>query len=121
MALRLVHVTFDAVDPAALAAFWAAALQRPVDPVDPAAAGFFASIDNDAKDRTTWFFLKVPEGKVAKNRVHVDLEADDLEAEVTRLTALGATRISEHEEWGATWTVLTDPEGNEFCVGIGGH
>jgi hypothetical protein len=67
------------------------------------------------------FFKWVPEGKAAKNRVHVDLEADDREAEVTRLVALGATRIADHQEWGMVWTVLTDPEGNEFCVGGGGH
>lgn len=121
MPLRLANVTFDAADPPALAAFWAAALGHPIDPVDPKAAGFFASIDSQAKDRPTWLFLKVPEDKAAKNRVHVDLEADDREAEVTRLVALGATRVADHQEWGMVWTVLTDPEGNEFCVGGGGH
>ncbi len=121
MAIRLAHVTFDCTDPASLAAFWAAALDRPVDAVDPAAAGFFATIDNDVADRPSWFFIQVPEARTAKNRMHVDLTTEDREVEVTRLIALGATRVSDHEEWGAVWTVLTDPEGNEFCLGAGGH
>ena len=61
-------------------------------------------------------FLRVPERKAAKNRVHLDLHADDREAEVARLEALGATRHGEHDEFGVRWTVLADVEGNEFCV-----
>ena len=64
----------------------------------------------------TWLFAKVPESKTAKNRMHVDLAAPDHEAEVARLVALGATRVADMEEWGYEWTVLQDPEGNEFCV-----
>ncbi len=61
-------------------------------------------------------FLKVPEGKTVKNRVHLDLHADDPEAEVTRLLGLGASHVHEKKEWGSQWTTLADPEGNEFCV-----
>ena len=60
-------------------------------------------------------FAKVPEPKVAKN-LHLDLMAPDPEAEVTRLVELGGIRIAEREEHGYTWTVMADPEGNEFCV-----
>ena len=70
------------------------------------------SLDAD----TTWLFAKVPERKVAKNRMHLDLASPDHEAEVARLVALGATRVADMEEWGYEWTVLQDPEGNEFCV-----
>jgi hypothetical protein len=56
--------------------------------------------------------LNVPEPKVAKNRVHVDLHADDLRLEVRRLVDLGATVLGEYDGW----TALSDPEGNEFCV-----
>ncbi len=63
-----------------------------------------------------WFFLRVPEPKVAKNRLHVDLKATDRSAEVARLQGLGATVIAEHDEGGTQWTVLHDLEGNEFCV-----
>ena len=64
----------------------------------------------------TWLFAKVPEPKRAKNRMHVDLAAADHEAEVVRLVGLGATRVADVDEWGYRWTVLQDPEGNEFCV-----
>jgi predicted enzyme related to lactoylglutathione lyase len=67
-------------------------------------------------DEETWLFAKVPEKKVAKNRMHVDLAAPDREAEVARLLELGATRVADMNEWGYEWTVMQDPEGNEFCV-----
>jgi predicted enzyme related to lactoylglutathione lyase len=59
----------------------------------------------------------VPEPRSGKNRVHVDWRTDDREAEVRRLVELGATAQGEHEVPGLRWTVLVDPEGNEFCVG----
>ena len=58
----------------------------------------------------------MPEPKIAKNRKHVDLAAADRQAEVDRLIELGATRVSDVDEWGYQWTVMQDPEGNEFCV-----
>jgi predicted enzyme related to lactoylglutathione lyase len=114
MTIALVHITFDAADPATLADFWSAALGRPVD---DGAGEFFASIDDHDPGRPSWFFVKVPEGKATKNRVHVDLSADDRDIEVERLISLGATKLSQHDEWGASWTVMVDPENNEFCVG----
>lgn len=114
MSLWLSHIVIDCADPPALAGFWSAALARPVD---DRTGKFFASIDDHVADRPSWFFIKVPEDKQGKNRLHVDLCADDRVAEVERLVELGATAISEHDEWGAVWTVLADPAGNEFCVG----
>ena len=61
-------------------------------------------------------FIKVPEEKSAKNRVHLDLAVADRAGEVTRLVGLGATHSYDKDEWGITWSTLTDPEGNEFCV-----
>ena len=64
-------------------------------------------------------FVPVPEGKKVKNRLHLDLAphtTDDREAEIARLIAVGATRVDVGQEDGATWEVLADPEGNEFCV-----
>ena len=58
----------------------------------------------------------MPEGKTAKNRMHLDLTSDNRDAEVARLVNLGATEIDRHEEYGHAWTVMNDPEGNEFCV-----
>ena len=64
----------------------------------------------------TWLFQRVPERKSAKNRMHVDMATADRETEVTRLVGLGATQVADMNEWGYEWTVLQDPEGNEFCV-----
>jgi predicted enzyme related to lactoylglutathione lyase len=112
MKLQLGAVTFDARDPHALADFWAALLETTWRPgrdlpevgVVPAAPG-----------RPAFMFLPVPEPKTAKNRCHPDLHTDDVSAQVQRACALGATRVSEHEASGH-WVVLTDPEGNEFCI-----
>jgi predicted enzyme related to lactoylglutathione lyase len=113
MTLRLGNVTVDCDDPQAVAAFWSAALDRPID---QGASEFFVAIHQDLADATGWFFIKVPEPKSVKNRMHVDLRADDREAEVVRLLALGATRAADHDEFGTRWTTLQDVEGNEFCV-----
>lgn len=109
--MELRHVTFDAADPPGLAAFWSQALGRKV----AESSSFFAMLEPDERG-IQMLFIQVPEGKTAKNRMHVDFHAEDREAEVARLVALGATQHATHNEWGVTWTVLTDPEGNEFCV-----
>jgi predicted enzyme related to lactoylglutathione lyase len=64
-------------------------------------------------------FQKVPEPKAGKNRVHVDLRADDMAAEVRRLVELGAVVLAERNLGSFRWTVLADPAGNEFCVNGG--
>ena len=64
-------------------------------------------------------FVPVPEDKQVKNRLHLDLAphtSDDRDAEIARLLALGATRVEVGQSDDATWDVLADPEGNEFCV-----
>jgi len=63
-------------------------------------------------------FLAVPEPRQGKNRLHLDLVADDLAAEVERAVTLGATKVADFDEYGATWTTLTDPEGNIFDIGL---
>ena len=63
-------------------------------------------------------FARAPEPKTAKNRMHLDLMAHGVEAEVARLVDLGATRVADVAEYGFTWTVMADPEGNEFCVAM---
>jgi hypothetical protein len=60
-------------------------------------------------------FVPVPEGKVVKNRLHLDFRPDDQEAEVARLLALGA-RHADVGQGEQPWVTLMDPEGNEFCV-----
>lgn len=117
MTLRLGNITFDCAHALSQAQFWSAALGLPIR---PDANDFFASLDG-GRGGPTWLFIQVPEGKTAKNRMHIDLAADDREAEVQRLVRLGATRVGEKDEWGIRWTVLNDPEGNEFCVSGGQH
>jgi predicted enzyme related to lactoylglutathione lyase len=124
MPVTLAAVTIDCGDALSVARFWSAALGRPLD---AGASSEFASIGMPehrdttgwsitGDDHPTWLFAKVPEPKTAKNRIHVDLAATDPEAEVARLVELGATRVTDIDEWGYRWTVLQDPEGNEFCV-----
>lgn len=115
MNLKVHAITVDSSDAARVARFWSAALERPVD---PDAGEAFASIgmSDPGADPPGWLFNQVPEAKQVKNRVHVDLAAADLEAEVQRLVGLGAKRVADLEEAGTRWTTLTDPEGNEFDV-----
>jgi hypothetical protein len=134
---RIRDVIFDSPRPARIARFWAAVLDGyDVAPYDDAelarlrAAGI-TDLEDDPSvlvEPTTGglprlFFQLVPDAKrpepitangegPGKNRVHLDLSADDPAAELVRLTELGATVVAEHE----TLTVLVDPDGNVFCL-----
>ena len=128
------NITFDALDPPLLAAFWAAALGWEVVPEAPEiiremlTSGLNAdevrlhSATVEPRDGSALrlHFNRVAEPKVVKDRIHLDLEVDDREAEVARLVGLGATRLRDVEdvfgEFRESWTVMLDPEGNEFCV-----
>jgi predicted enzyme related to lactoylglutathione lyase len=122
-------ITFDCARPAPLARFWAAVLGYRVRPYDDEEiARLRAQGIDDVEDDpsvaidppdggTTIFFTKVPEPKTVKNRVHLDLRpAKDLDDEVARLTQIGASVVHEYAEDKGRWTVMADPEGNEFCV-----
>jgi catechol 2,3-dioxygenase-like lactoylglutathione lyase family enzyme len=115
MTIRLHAVTFDCADAAALGEFWAQALGRELD---PGAGAEFASIglQDAGRPESRWAFAQVPEGKSVKNRMHPDLIAADLEAEVGRLVGLGATWVADIKLGDMRWTTLQDPEGNEFDV-----
>ena len=108
-------ITFDCADPHAQAAFWSEVVGRPVD---ARVNDYVAAIGMWPRhlDGPTFLFCAVPEAKVAKNRVHLDLETADRRAEVARLVALGAKHVADHDEYGVSWSVMTDPEGNEFCL-----
>ena len=102
----------DCADPAALAAFWAEALDyksQPGDDPDEAAI-----VPKDGKG-TQLLFFRVPEGKVVKNRLHLDLRPEDQDKEVERILALGARKV-DIGQGEQSWVVLADPEGNEFCI-----
>ena len=115
MPARVGNITYDCDDVLKMAAFWSAVLGRPVD---KGSSEVFASIGgaDGARQEPAWYFSKVPESKQAKNRVHVDLMNPDPSA-IDELVRLGATVVETHQELpGHPWTVLRDPEGNEFCL-----
>jgi Glyoxalase-like domain len=123
---RIRDVVFDCRHPASLARFWAAVLEDyEVAPYDEAELARLraAGIDDPEDDPTVLvepssgnsprlWFQRVPESKVAKNRVHLDLTCADVGAEVERLTGLGARVLGDQERW----VTMADPEGNEFDV-----
>ena len=117
MALRIGMVTADCADPKALAAFWTAALQTSV----VFEVEGFVMLAPPAEGGPALGFQYVPEERVGKNQLHLDLgaPAGGRADEVARLVGLGATELGERggDEYGLVWTTLTDPEGNEFCVG----
>jgi hypothetical protein len=123
MTIRLACVVFDCSDAGVVGRFWSEALGRPLDADSNsqfASIGFAARREGDAwksvnrEEDPSWVFAAVPEQKVVKNRVHLDLVAGDVESEIARLVLLGATRVADLEENGYRWTFMTDPEGNEF-------
>lgn len=102
-------ITLDCVDPVALAPFWRAVL------------GYDEGRSGDVYvilvgDGPPFLLQRVAEPKVAKNRMHLDVHHDDVDAEVARLVGLGAARLGAYEQDGHRWVILADPEGNEFCV-----
>ena len=142
--VRAVQVTFDCADPDAQARFWADVLGYDMQPPPPGFETWDAFLDansvpperrNDASACTDpegvgprLFFQKVPEGKTAKNRVHLDVRVGTgmvgderlaaLEAERDRLVALGASevRVMRADGFNESCIVMQDPEGNEFCL-----
>jgi predicted enzyme related to lactoylglutathione lyase len=111
MSSTVFAVSFDARDARAAASFWAAALGRTV--ADGADSDNAAVIADPAVPGSRIGFHRVPEDKTVKNRMHFDLITADFDAEITRLTGLGATRLNEVNA-ARHWVTLADPEGNEF-------
>jgi predicted enzyme related to lactoylglutathione lyase len=115
--LTIQCLDIDAADPQALASFWEAALgwRRTHDaPTEVALEPPEHSMEDGVVPDL--LFIRVPEAKAGKNRLHLDLRPDDQEAEVARLESLGARRTSIGQADEASWVVMEDPEGNEFCV-----
>jgi predicted enzyme related to lactoylglutathione lyase len=107
-------LVLDCADPERLAEFWAPA----IDYVDLGMVGSYALLLPDGRPGPKLLLQRVPEPKTTKNRMHLDVETPDIDAEAARLEALGATRVQDDpvHEHGTTWILMTDPEGNEFCV-----
>jgi predicted enzyme related to lactoylglutathione lyase len=113
-----IGLVLDCQDPIALAEFWAPALGY----VSFGEAGAYVVLFPDGRHGPKLLLQRVPESKTAKNRMHLDIDATDIEAEATRLEALGAHRVADEQihEHGTSWILMADPEGNEFCVCDGG-
>lgn len=107
-------VVLDVADPEALAPFWAAALRYTVI----GSAGSYVALRPDGRAGPTLLLQRVPEAKVGKNRMHLDIEVPDIQAEADRLEGLGAQRLHPDAvgEHGHQWILMADPDGNEFCV-----
>jgi Glyoxalase-like domain len=141
-----VQVTFDARDPHELAAWWAETLRWEIEPQDEAFIRSMINQGHASEEDTkvwngalVWrtaiairptgeskpgtpriLFQEVPEDKSGKNRVHLDIrtgeDEESLDAIRTRLIERGATELYIGQEGPHTWTTMTDPEGNEFCI-----
>ncbi|MET8606150.1 VOC family protein [Streptomyces rubiginosohelvolus] len=124
MAGKFTELAIDCADPVALARFWCSVLEYEVQGVEEGEEVVTIGPPSvpEGKNRPgpvppALTFARVPEGKTLKNRLHIDVNPTDREQgeEVERLLALGARR-ADVGQGGASWVVLTDPEGNEFCV-----
>jgi len=113
MALVISQLAVDAIDPAAQARWWQDVLGGTVDDDDPDEVA--VTFDSELPEL---LFLRVPETKTVKNRLHLDVrppDGSDQATELDRLLALGARRV-DIGQGEVSWVVLADPEGNEFCL-----
>ena len=113
MDIRIQCLTIDTSDPLRLATFWQAALGWRLEVGNEDEVVLEPPEDGVAPDL---LFLRVPEEKSGKNRLHLDLRPANQDAEVARLEGLGARRADVGQSPDVSWVVLADPDGNEFCV-----
>jgi predicted enzyme related to lactoylglutathione lyase len=114
-----IGLVLDCEDPQALAGFWSEALGY----VNVGAAGTYVLLLDPEGQAPKLLLQGVPEAKQVKNRMHLDIDVADIEAEAGRLEALGARRVAAEpmHEHDTNWILMADPEGNEFCVCDGGQ
>jgi hypothetical protein len=115
MTLRVTEIVIDCTDHGAVVHFWQEALGYARENFSEQYVGL-AAAGASVPGRPALLFQKVPEAKVVKNRLHLDLRGDVMTDEVERLKGLGATFVAERSLGSLRWTVMADPEGNEFCV-----
>jgi predicted enzyme related to lactoylglutathione lyase len=115
MSSLIQNISVDCADPYSLCEFWSRVLDIPMDPDDSPGdeeVGFMLD------ERQALLFMRVPEPKTVKNRMHLCLQPQTRrDEEVDRLLGIGASMVGDHRRADGTgWAVLADPEGNEFCV-----
>jgi catechol 2,3-dioxygenase-like lactoylglutathione lyase family enzyme len=113
MSNKIIGVSVDCADAAAMARFWGAVLGRRVAGRATSEEAVLLA-DNQATSGPQLAFHQVPEAKIVKNRLHLDLITENLEAETLRLFSLGARRLRDVHGDRARWTTFADVEGNEF-------
>ncbi|GAA1670656.1 VOC family protein [Kribbella yunnanensis] len=128
MASKLTELAIDCADPGALSRFWCAVLDYEVQLIEEDLITIGSPDVPEGRNRPgpvppTLTFVQVPEPKAVKNRLHLDVNPTDRDQaeEVRRLLELGARPADVGQGADATWVVLADPEGNEFCVLAGRH
>jgi len=111
-----IEIGLDCKDPVRLAPFWAAALGYGLGDLD--SDGIYLDLVPPHSGLPVFYLQKVPEDKLAKNRMHLDLHVPDPTEAIARLSAAGASLIGHPRTGseGGWWQVMSDPEGNEFCV-----
>jgi hypothetical protein len=116
--LEIHEITFDALNPYTLARFWSELLGRQIRPGDTPGDDSVLVVERPGQPGL--LFIRVPEGKTAKNRMHFDLwpTVSVRDAQIGRALRLGAVLLADlRQPDGPGWAVLADPEGNEFCIG----
>jgi predicted enzyme related to lactoylglutathione lyase len=110
---RISHVMIDSQDPDALAKFWCGLLSTEVESrFDDGRFVFLAA----GPHGPSIGIQRVPEAKVTKNRVHMDVTVDDLGEWTRWVRRNGGSRVADHQASGVHWRIMADPEGNEFCL-----
>lgn len=109
-----VGIVIDCNDIKTMSDFWCAALRYEL----VGDAGQYRALVAPGNDEPRIIMQRVPEKRIEKNRLHIDIHVDDIEAEALRIVGLGATRIVDTaiEEVGSKWIRMLDPEGNQFCI-----
>jgi hypothetical protein len=116
VALEIQSLVIDCKDPDELAQWWASVLNYDIAYQSPPEQTDREVVLSEPGGGWELLFGRNPDEKEVKNRFHLDLRPDDRDDEVDRLVGLGATKVDIGQGPGATWVVLADPEGNEFCI-----
>ena len=117
MAMTLSMVTFDTTDADSLATWWA---EQTGGEVVERNDGWFVMVAGGTLP-VLLAFQKIEDPTPGKNRIHLDLTAQDLDAEVDRLLGAGATLVARRGDESFRWVTLADPQGNQFCVAAADH
>lgn len=115
---QLGWIQIDSTDPLSLAKFWGAVLGLQVDDDYLGDPPQYVGLMATNPDHPQVNFQRVPEPKTVKNRLHFDLRVDDVDEATARIEGLGGIRLHSEDvhEYGYSWRVMADPEGNEFCL-----